>query len=525
MVKNSKSSVYFSLVVTLALIVGIFIGKHMPPVLPGAKGSAMFTASGGNKLSYLLRMIEDDYVDTVNIDSISTLTLETLLSKLDPHSVYMPPVDLEAFNEDMEGHFDGIGIEFNIVRDTVVVVHVISGGPASQVGMRDGDRIVKVEEELVAGTGISTDSIVKKLRGKKGTRVNVSVYRPREGKTLRFELVRGPIPVYSVENTVMLDKQTGYIKINRFIDNTYRDFMKALRTLQAQGMQELVLDLRGNHGGYLDEAVKIADEFLPAGKLITYTQGAHRRREDYESKSGGIFEKGRLAVLIDEESASASEILAGALQDHDRAVIVGRRSFGKGLVQEVKKLPDGSAVRLTIARYFTPSGRSIQRPYKNGTEAYYQDYYVHQFLGRDSLPGADTLKYYTDKGRVVYGGGGITPDIRVGWDTLGYTAFTGKLWQESVLLDFAFSFADANRDSKAIPAGLDITILNGTLALAREKGIAVPALSAVEKQFILQRTKALIARNLESGSAFTGYLLRSDPVVAKALQAMKLFNL
>lgn len=523
MVKNSKSSIYFSLVVTLAVIIGVFIGKHIPSVLPAGKSTGVFASSGSGKIGYLLRMIEEDYVDPVNLDSISDQTVEMLLSKLDPHSVYMPPVDLEAFNEDMEGHFDGIGIEFNVIRDTVVVVHVISGGPASQVGMRDGDRIVKVEKEVVAGVGMSSDSVVKKLRGKKGTRVDVTVYRPREKKSVDFSLVRGPIPVYSVEQSVMLDKNTGYIKVNRFIDNTHRDFLRALKTLKAQGMRELLLDLRGNHGGYLDEAVKIADEFLPSGDLITYTAGTHRKRENYKAKGGGAFEEGRLAILIDEESASASEILAGAIQDHDRGVIVGRRSFGKGLVQEVKKLPDGSAVRLTVARYFTPSGRSIQRPYKEGVEAYYQAYYEHQFNDSDSLPGTDTLKYFTDKGRVVYGGGGIAPDIRVGWDTLGYTAFTGKLWQESVLLDFAFNFADANRDAKRVPAGLDGLILNGVLRTAREKNIITPVLSATEKQFILQRTKALIARNLDAGSMFTGYLLRSDPVVSKALQALQSF--
>ena len=516
MIQNSKNSIRVVLLVTAAVLVGVFIGRHYRLGQTSSFQKGLFMQSG-SKIDQVLRMVGKEYVDTLDTDSLTEMAIVNLLAQLDPHSVYMPPVDYSSFNSEMEGKFDGIGVEFNIVRDTVVVVHVLSGGPASKVGMQDGDRIVDVEGESIAGIGIKNSDVVSKLRGEKGSKVALRVYRPRLKKEIDFVLTRGAIPVYSVENAIMLNKETGIIQVSRFIENTHRDFAKALKDLKKMGMQNLIVDLRGNGGGYLNEATKMADEFLDSG-VITYTQGAHRKRTDYMANRGGLFEKGKLVVLIDESSASASEVLAGAIQDHDRGLIVGRTSFGKGLVQEVLKLPDASAIRLTIARYYTPSGRSIQRPYSMDKWSYYQQGLsgVHS----DSVP-TKSESFFTKGGREVFEAGGIQPDHKVETDTSEITDAIFGLWQTGILYEVAFDLADNNRNVEKIPTDLDAQIL---AAIAQKQGEA-QKYNASEKQFIILQTKRLMARNLDHKSGITKYILQSDKDIQEALKALENYNL
>ncbi len=511
MVKNSKNSLYTVLLVTGALIIGALAGKHFSSGSSGEKGSGVWI-SGNSKIEQILKLMKNDYVDTLDVDSISELAIVNLLAQLDPHSVYMPPVDLEEFNTEMQGEFDGIGVEFNILRDSVVVANVLPEGPSSRVGLKEGDRIVKVNGEVIAGIGITNSDVIKKLRGERGTKVDILIFRPSQGKELDFTITRGPIPVHSVDNVIMLSDAIGYIKVSRFIDKTYKEFKEGLVQLKGEGAKKLIIDLRGNGGGYLNQAVDMIDELLSEG-LITYTQGAHRKRKDYKAKSGGVFEKGELVVLIDESSASASEVFAGAIQDRDRGMIVGRRSFGKGLVQEVINLPDGSAVRLTIARYYTPSGRCIQKPYEHGMFEYYFGTHKENI---DSLVEAGALeKFYTSSGRLVYESGGITPDIVVTEDSSGITDKTYDLWQKGIIYDVAFQLADEFRESKMLPASIDDKILLLTQKLAEEE----LKLTASERKFVILQAKRYLSRSLGSNKEVTRQLLKVDKDILEAIKA------
>lgn len=396
----------------------------------GNKRSIGTVIERNDRLEEIIDIIGAKYVDSVSADSLYEDAVSGILKHLDPHSIYIPAREMAAVTEDLEGNFKGIGVEFYILNDTIMITSVVKNGPSADAGVLTGDKIIRVNDSLVAGNGITSDKIISQLKGGEGTPVQLHLLRSSENKTMDLTVKRGVIPLYSVDAAYMIDTTTGYIRINRFSATTYREFSNALDNLLARGMKQMILDLRQNPGGYLDAATAIADELIGGNKLLVYTQGRASEKEEYLAEQKGRFEKGKLAVLVDEGSASASEILSGAIQDWDRGVVIGRRTFGKGLVQEQFELGDGSALRLTIARYYTPSGRSIQRPYDKGRDAYENDF-VNRFrngslTSQDTLAASDTFKFYTEeKHRIVYGGGGIKPDIIVPYEL---TLFTDGLY-------------------------------------------------------------------------------------------------
>lgn len=389
------------------------------------------------KLNTFFKYVELAYVDSVNADKMTEDAIKAVLKDLDPHSVYIPKKDLQRKNEPLKGNFEGVGIQFNILHDTITVVSPISGGPSEKLGIRSGDKIIKIEDKTVAGVGFTNKDVADHLRGKKGTKVNVSILRKGENELLDYEITRDKIPIYSVDAVYMAAPKTGYIKLNRFAATTMGEIYEGLDELEDQGMKNLILDLRGNSGGYLNVAIELADQFLDKGKLIVYTEGRSYPRDNTYATSRGRLKKGKLIVLIDEGSASASEIVSGAVQDWDRALVIGRRSFGKGLVQKPFALPDGSGMRLTISRYYTPSGRSIQKPYEGGAEEYYSDVlnrYEHgELMHKDSIHFPDSLKYNTlVNERTVYGGGGIMPDFFIPLDTTQGSDYWSNLIRKGV---------------------------------------------------------------------------------------------
>jgi carboxyl-terminal processing protease len=405
------------------------------------------------KLSTALSIIENMYVDTVNSEQLANDAIRALLQKLDPHSEYMTPEEVKDMNEPLQGNFDGIGIQFNLLSDTLYIVQVIPGGPSEKVGLMAGDRILFVNDTLVAGIKMKNTDVQKKLRGPKGTTVTVKVMRGKNPSLIPFKIVRGQIPLYSLDASYMLDKTTGYIKLNRFAATTYEEFKKAWTELHEQGATNLILDLQDNGGGYLQAAAEITNEFLHRGNLIVYTQGVHQPREDARATLSGSIQSGKVIVLINESSASASEIVTGALQDWDRAVVVGRRSFGKGLVQRPLPFPDGSMIKLTTARYYTPTGRNIQKPYENGNSDLYsldliKRYNNGEMLSADSIHFPDSLKYQTlVNKRVVYGGGGIMPDYFVPIDTTRYTAIHRSLIGSGAIQKYAMGYFTKHRET------------------------------------------------------------------------------
>ncbi len=404
------------------------------------------------KINMAIYAIENLYVDTINENKLAEDAIVALLEKLDPHSNYMTPEEVKELNEPLQGNFDGIGVQFNMLTDTLYIIQVVSGGPSEKVGIRAGDRIIEVNDTVIAGVKMKTNDVMSRLRGPKGTTVRVKILRQGENNLLEFKIVRDKIPIYSLDASYMLDKTTGYIRLNRFAATTYDEFVKALKDLKSKGMISLILDLQGNGGGYLNASIDIADEFLKQGQTIVYTEGVHQRREDAKATARGSFETGKLIVLVDEYSASASEIVSGAVQDWDRGIIVGRRSFGKGLVQRPIPLPDGSMIRLTTARYYTPTGRCIQKPYEKGNlDSYNKDLierYNHgEMVSADSIHFPDSLKYNTlVNRRVVYGGGGIMPDYFVPLDTSRYTDFHREIVGKGIINRFAMNLIDKDRD-------------------------------------------------------------------------------
>ena len=449
---NKNSNPFLPLFFALVLIIGIFVGIRLNRNSQQNELLQLFSneKNNGNKLDELLDYVLREYVDTLNRDSLTDVTIETLLGNLDPHSAYIPASDLQATNEPLNGNFEGIGVEFNLLRDTIYVVTAIPGGPSEKAGLKSGDKIIFVDGKKVAGIKITNEMVFKYLKGKGGTIVKIGVLRYGTSNIEYFKITRGKIPIYSVDAAYMMDSITGFIKISRFASTTYQEFDNALSKLEKQGLKQLILDLRGNPGGFLDAAIDISDEFLPKGKMIVYTQGKNKPRQNSISSEKGRFEKQKLAILIDENSASASEIVAGAVQDNDRGVIIGRRSFGKGLVQEQTEFKDGSAIRLTIARYFTPSGRCIQKPYENGRiEDYYQDemerYDTGELVNADSVKLNKKLKYTTPAGKVVYGGGGIMPDYFIPIDTTKVSRYISELLYKNLINDFALEYVNKNR--------------------------------------------------------------------------------
>ncbi len=443
---NSKKSVFLPLFLALAVICGILIGFFLPKENNIPQHSNL--RSRNDKLTSILNIIEANYVDSVNRNELVDASIPAMLKKLDPHSVYIPAKDLTRANEPLQGNFDGIGISFNVLTDTILVINTIPGGPSEKVGILPLDKILYVNDSLVAGKGISDDNVLGMLRGPRGTVVRVKILRKGHTDLLSFDITRNKIPIYSVDVSYMVNGNTGFIKINNFAITTFDEFMKGLRELKALGMTKLILDLRGNSGGIMEAAIQIADQFLKEGQLIVYTKGHTQPRNEARATGNGEFETGDLVVLIDEWSASASEILAGAIQDNDRGTIIGRRSFGKGLVQEPFQFTDGSGMRLTIARYYTPTGRSIQKPYNKGFDEYFDDlnsrYTRHEFERSDSIHFADSLKFTTPGGRTVYGGGGIMPDKFVPVDTSGVSTYFMKV--RPLIYQFALKYTESNRE-------------------------------------------------------------------------------
>jgi len=437
------------LVIALSIIAGVFIGRYMQ--LGSNEQSVQYRMIGSNKIDKVLETIMNEYVDNIDISKLEDAAIKSIIDSLDPHSLYIPKEELKEVNEPIEGKFSGIGVQFNIQNDTVVVIRTIPNGPSEKLGIQPGDRIVRIEDSTICGKNLSSDLVVKKLKGKKGTKVKISIFRNSLKELVDYEITRDDIPLYSVDVSYMLDKKTGYIKINSFSKTTAEEFKEHSKKLLNIGMSQYIVDLRGNGGGILAAAIEIADEFLPQGKLIVYTEGKAVPRSDVYATEGGFLESIPVLVLIDEWSASASEIVAGALQDNDRGTIVGRRSFGKGLVQQQIDLMDGSAIRLTVARYYTPTGRSIQKPYAKGAEEYELDLVNRinhgELFSRDSIHFPDSLKFTTPNGKTVYGGGGIMPDVFVAHDTSMNSAYYSQIMDKGLVFKFAFIYSDKNRTS------------------------------------------------------------------------------
>lgn len=457
-------------------------------------------------------------------------TIQFLLQKLDPHSYYISAAEIKAMSEPLEGSFEGIGVQFSIQKDTIVVVSPVEGGPSAELGIQSGDRIVNIDSQLVAGNGITNSMVMKLLKGPAGTEVNVGIKRATESQLVNYNITRGKIPIHSIDIGYMINDSVGYIKVSRFSKTTIDEFRGTSRALISGGMKSLILDLRGNGGGYMDAAVKMADEFLEENKLIVYTEGRSRPKQKFFATSEGSLQSVYVVVLIDEGSASASEIVAGAIQDNDRGLIMGRRSFGKGLVQEQSSWPDGSATRLTVARYYTPSGRCIQRPYEEGTKAYHKElserYENGEMMGDlDSLAINDSLEYTTIGGRTVYGGGGIMPDVFIPIDTAGGSLYLSHLYYANVIYSFCFEYADLHRNelesfefsefSREFKLGPDLE--KEFLEFAQTRGVPFDKSGYLRSKHIIhQRVKAGIGRNIFGDKVYYPIVNELDKTIKAA---------
>ncbi|VAW17387.1 Carboxy-terminal processing protease [hydrothermal vent metagenome] len=488
------------------------------------------------KFARLLRLIDSYYVDSTNIGKLTEDAIIKVLSDLDPHSVYIPEEDVIKKSEGLKGNFEGIGISFNIFKDTLMVVSTIPGGPSEKVGLQAGDRIVTVDNKNIAGIGLKNSDVFKMLKGKKGTLVELEVKRRNNPELLDFRIIRDKIPIHSLDASYMLDETTGYIRLNKFSATTAEEFNTAITELKKKSLENLILDLRNNGGGFLRAAIKIADQFLDAGQMIVYTNGLKQPKRDYFSSPRGNFKKGKLVVLVNEGSASASEIVSGAIQDWDRGLIIGRRSFGKGLVQQPFFLPDGSMVRLTTAHYYTPCGRCIQKPFENGLKNYREDYMKRvehgEMFNQDSINFDESQKFLTLKNkRVVYGGGGIMPDIFVPMDTSSYYRYFNKLRRNNIINTFTTEYVDKNRESltkkfsnfKKFKNKFEVTgeMINELVAMGEKEGVEKDEESMGHTtMFIKKEVKALIARNLYTRSEFFQILNIDDDCISKALEVI-----
>ena len=515
------------LLMAACVVVGIIVGSFYANHFSGNRLNII--NSSGNKLNNLLHIIDDQYVDTVNINDLVEKAMPQILAELDPHSVYISARDGEIANDDLRGSFFGIGIEFTIRQDTIRVQNVIGNGPAERAGVLAGDKIVEVDDSVFVGKKVTNEEAMHRLKGPKDTKVKLGILRYGEKKLHHITITRGEIPTKSVTACYMLDEDCGYIKIRNFGENTYPELLIALAKLSQQSFSNLVIDLRGNTGGYLESAVQIANEFLSRGQLIVYTQGRAFPRQDYRADGRGSYQRLPLVVLVDESSASASEILAGAIQDNDRGTIIGRRSFGKGLVQKPMEFSDHSMIRLTIARYYTPSGRCIQKPYSNGNH-YDDDWltrYQHgEFFSQDSIKHTGP-EYHTNNGRIVYGGGGITPDIFIPEDTLGVTSYYKEAAMSGLILQFAFTYTDDNRaklsDLKSVKEMETYlkrqNILEQFVVYADKNGLKRRNLMIQKSQKLLERfVVSRIIYNIHSEQSWTEYLNQDDPVIQETLR-------
>ena len=485
-----------------------------------------------------MKLIDGNYTEGPDMDKMSTEAINAMLKALDPHSVYIAAKDVERANEGLQGNFEGVGISFQIVSDTIVVQSVIEGGPSEKVGVMVGDKLLRIDGEKATGDSVNNEFVFKRLRGKKGTEVVIDILR--QGTEYTFHIIRDKVPIYSIDTYFMADDTVGYIRLTRFARTSVDEFRKALKSLQKQGMTALMLDLRGNTGGYLDIANAMANEFLERGQLIVYTQGRKSPRHNYSANGRGNWKKGRLVVMIDEGSASASEIVSGAVQDWDRGMLVGRRSYGKGLVQRMFPLQDGGQIRLTTARYYTPSGRCIQRPYDKGTDAYRQDVndrYRHgELVNADSIHFADSLKYKTMHGRTVYGGGGVMPDIFVPMDTMRLTDYYISLRGKGLLNTFPMQWADqhrrdakvkdfdtylANYDSFGLDSLLEAVGVEKGVVRDTEKEAAEPERTAHSDRYMRLMLKAQIAHNLFGIEYYYKVMKEVDDGYQRALEAIR----
>lgn len=520
------------LLMALCVIIGIVIGSFYANHFSGNRLTII--NNGSNRLNNLLRIIDDQYVDKVNIDSLVDQAIPQILAELDPHSVYISAKDVQAANDDLKGSFSGVGIEFTIREDTIHVQNVIKNGPAEKAGILAGDKIVLVDGKKFVGKQVTNEEAMHRLKGPQGSKVKIGVIRYGHAKTIVYEVTRGEIPTKTITASYMLDDNTGYIKVKNFGEKTYPELLIALANLQQQGFSNLVIDLRDNTGGYLQSAVQMANEFLPGKKLIVYTQGRKSPRQDYWSDGHGAYQNIPLVVLINEGSASAAEIFAGAMQDNDRATIIGRRSFGKGLVQQQIPFPDGSMIRLTVARYYTPSGRCIQKPYTNGEDPNYEQdliarYQHGEFFSQDSIKHTGK-PYHTGIGRIVYGGGGITPDIFVPEDTSDMTSYYKQAAMSGLILQFAFNYTDNNRP-KLVGFKEMLTLANylrgqNTVGqfvnYADKHGLKRRNLLIKKSHTLLERyINSRIIYNMLDEQAWTEYINMDDPVISTALRVMR----
>ncbi|MBX3256174.1 MAG: S41 family peptidase [Chitinophagaceae bacterium] len=524
---NNKLKLWLPLFFSVIMILGMFLGYKMKEKMPST--ARFFSVEKKSAVQEVLDLISRRYVDPVKTDTLADAAIEEMLTHLDPHSVFIPARDLQQVNEDLAGKFEGIGIEFNIFNDSIHVLSVLKGGPSEKAGLQAGDRFLKIADSTVTGKNINGDKVRQLLKGLKGSTISITVLRGKEQKA--FTITRGVIPLYSLDASYMIAPATGYIRLSKFSQTTYEEFMEALQKLKEQGIQKLILDLRGNGGGVLQEATEIADEFLDGNKLIVYTQGSHTGKTEYKAKRDGIFETGRLIVLIDEGSASASEVLTGALQDWDRAQVIGRRSFGKGLVQEQYDLNDGSALRLTIARYYTPLGRSIQKSYNKGVQSYNEE--VMERLHHGAMINADSNRletgqaYHTPQGKLVYGGGGITPDIFVAIDTTGIGDIIAALYSKNTVGNFVYRYYVDHMDKFRLfsnpsdfEKGFDIdnNVWSAFESFAAGDSISIKNISAADKKFLIQRLKSLFARQQWRNEGFYEVNNVNDPIIKKALE-------
>lgn len=523
-----KLSTWLPFIVGLSLGAGVLIGTKL-----GTRKVVLDNGESFDKIKAVLGYVEENYVDTVNPEKLTDITLQEMLQHLDPHSDYFTAEETKAMNEPMKGNFEGIGIEYNFVQDTLVVMAVVPGGPSEKAGLKTGDRIVRANDTLMVGKNASEGFIRDKLRGPKGTKVTLAVRRPGTKSLINVPITRGSVPIFSVEGSYMLNDEVGYIKLNRFAETSYDEFMKASNTLLGEGMKKMVLDLRGNGGGYLDAATSIADEFLSAGKMIVFTKGRIDGEEKILATKKGSLEQTPLVILVDENSASASEILAGAIQDNDRGIIVGRRTFGKGLVQEEKHLNDGSAFRLTIARYYTPTGRCIQKPYDKGLAAYEaeeQTRYNHgELVNADSIKFPDSLKFKTPKGKVVYGGGGIMPDFFVPLDTSGGSALLTNLFYKDVFTIWSLNYAEKHTGD-LVKGGLKVfrasfvindALINEMLVVADNNGLKRNEIQLKRSSFLVKKyMKAAVARNIWADAGYLQVWNEEDEFIAAALKTL-----
>lgn len=528
-IMNHNSSRLLPIYVALAIIVGVVIGNFYGSHFSGRRVSLINTSS--NKLSDLLHIVGDEYVDSISISDLVEKSLPLILRELDPHSTYISAADAEASMQDLVGSFSGIGVQFTIYDDTVRVVKVLEGGPSKRAGLQPGDRIVTIDGKVYVGDSLNNDETMKLLKGPADTKVKLGIIRRNQSKMLTYDIRRGAVPVNSIDAHYMMDKTTGYIRINTWGDTTYREFIAAMADLNRKGLHNLVIDLRGNLGGYLTAATQLANEFLPSNRLIVYTEGRRYPREDFKSDGRGTYQKMPLVVLVDETSASASEIFAGAMQDNDRATIIGRRTFGKGLVQVPFEFRDGSIVRLTRARYYTPSGRCVQKPYTPGDEEAYENDLIAraeagEYFSSDSIK-TDGEKFTTLIGRTVYGGGGIIPDHFVGRDTIGYTSYFKDAVMSGQMATFAYYFVDEHRSQLSGFATQEqvaeylkrMNIVELFATYAEQKGTKRRNLMIMTSHRLLQRflTSYIINDVLNTQDAVIFNNL-TDPTVLKALE-------